>query len=119
MNPMEQDPREDKLPKWAQDQLATLRRKVTDAERRAEEARLASGPEDSDTFLHPHDEIPVRLGRGEPVRFQLGENYFDYLDVRIKRDRRDGPYLELMSGGGVLALRPQVSNVVRVRVDER
>lgn len=111
------DPRETKLPIWAQKELARLRRKVEDAERRATEARLSNGPEDSDTLLDPYDETPIRLPRGTKVRFVLGKSY-DYVDVQILRRREEGPYVELM-GQQQLVIRPQVSNVVRVQIDPR
>lgn len=102
------DPREDKLPRWAQDLLAKLRRERDDAEQRADEARYATDPDGSSAVLHPWADIPVGLGADARVRFKLGPSF--YVDARVNRDRE----LELRACGP-LVLIPQVSNVVRIR----
>lgn len=103
------DPREEKLPKWAREEFARLRRRTADAERDAETARLATDPADSDTLIEPYEPVPVGLGNGTPVRFLLGD---DYVDVRVKRDS-SGTYAEVMAGERV-SVRPQSSNVVQL-----
>lgn len=101
------DPREEKLPRWAQQELDRLRRKVADAERLAEEARLATKPEESDAILYPYDEVPVGLGRAL-VRFLLGGDA--YVDARVVHGS-----LELMTDAPGVLVRPRAANVVLVK----
>ncbi|MEV0267700.1 hypothetical protein AB0H43_02905 [Hamadaea sp. NPDC050747] len=109
---MSYDPREGKLPKWAQDLLADLRRKVEDAETRAEEARYATDPEGSDAVLYPHADVPVGLGDHAQVRFKLGPRKHDYADLRVERGAL------LVSGGQYLSIEPASGNLARVRTRE-
>lgn len=53
------DPREEKLPKWAREEFARLRRRAVDADRDAETARLATDPAQSDTLIEPYKPVPV------------------------------------------------------------
>lgn len=112
---MVRDSREDRLPKWAQAALATSRRLVADAEQRATEARLATGPQDSDTLADPYDDVPLRLGHGAYIRFLLDGD--SYVDARVRQDR-GGAYVDI-SASAQLAVQPQSSNVIRVSVVPR
>ncbi len=103
------DPREEKLPKWAREEFARLRRRAANAEQDAETARLATDPGESDTLIEPFEPVPVGLGNGTPVRFLLGD---DYVDVRVKRESW-GTFAEVMAGERV-SVRPQSSNVVQL-----
>lgn len=103
------DPREEKLPKWAREEFARLRRRTADAERDAEVARLATSASESDTLIEPYEPVPVGLGNGTLVRFLLGD---DHVDVRVKRESW-GTYAEVMAGERV-SVRPQSSNVVQL-----
>lgn len=120
--PIPADEREARLPKWAQDQMNSLRRRIQDAEEALEHDRLASKPEDSDMLLRPHDETPLGLGSGHDahVRAVIDHDrpHDQYVDVRVVRGRGSDDYVELM-GGSTLALEMQSSNVVKVRVQRR
>jgi hypothetical protein len=114
------DAREDRLPKWAQDTIHALRRRVVEEQRRANQSREAGGPEDTDTLLDAWDDVPGRLRKGERVRFLVGDpstvsRRRDWIDVRVSRDGRQ-PRLQLM-GGGSLVVRPSVTNVLEVTVE--
>ena len=61
---MSDDPREERLPKWAQAELATLRMRLEEAR-----AELAKGPDTSDSFADPYGEVPRPLGMDARVEF--------------------------------------------------
>jgi hypothetical protein len=111
------DEREAKLPQWAQHKLATLRRAVAEADSRAEQARMATNPAESDMLIAPFDDIPVGLGRDVEVRAVLDPQRprDRYVDLRVRRDRDQRRYLELVGGSG-LVLRLQSSYVLIVEV---
>jgi hypothetical protein len=69
------DPRLDRLPRWARDRIEALERDLADAR-----ARLAAGPDDSDTFADPYSDASRPLGRGTMVRFG-GPGYENTFDV--------------------------------------
>lgn len=113
------DPREERLPRWARDALARMRRRVEDAERLATEARLATSPCESDTLLDPlkHE---IGLGVGETVRYVLSRDEagpLRYVDVRIARPEWPGERtaVEVMASGP-LRIDPLVSNRIRLEV---
>jgi len=105
------DPREEKLPRWARDELAKARRAARDAERKladhvaaAERSRIWYGSYDNPIY------VPETNGY-QRLHFTLGErDTYDEIQVSIK----DGG-LEVMGGHGIV-LEPQVSNVVHVRL---
>lgn len=105
------DTREARLPVWARRELEHLRQRLREAESSAREARLATGPEDSDVILDPYDTTPIRLGKGTRIRFLLsgGDPLRHYVDVRVSRGELD------VLGGDTLAVIPWASNVVKVR----
>lgn len=61
-----------KLPNWAQDLINTLQNREDAALQTAEQARLATNPDDSDTILYRFRQDPVGLGCGEKIAFLLG-----------------------------------------------
>lgn len=111
------DPREAKLPVWVRTELATLRRRVQNAELELNETRLDTDPANSDTVLDAYSAIPVGLGKGTSVRFRLGnERHSQWADCKVKRDHNGmNPYLQIMAGTGV-TVEPWSSNVIHLRV---
>lgn len=112
------DEREARLPKWAQDELATLRRRLSEAEASAEEALLATSPETSLAVVNPWDKIPIGLGSSPylRVRFFVGpepSQDLDYIDVGLRNGR-----LELM-GQRPFSVLPGSSNRVEVELRGR
>jgi len=97
------DDREARLPVWAQHELTRLRRNNADLK-----ARIALGPEDSDTFAHPTAETPTPLGRGAQVQFGPAEHNF-------KVEYEDGELKIYTSSGRLLTL-PESTNVVTHRI---
>lgn len=110
---MSRDIREDRLPRWAQDLLAKLRQQRDDAETAADEARLATDAAHSDAVLHPYSDIPVGLGRKARVRFLLGPSG-GWVDVQA--DPENGRLI--VSGSGVLAVRPWVTNEIHIEAEK-
>lgn len=100
----------DKLPKYAQHEIARLAMDLEDAR-----AKLAAGPEDSDTFADPYASVPRPLGKGTTIRFGgLGDQSFNVfwkegaLEVTGNRGSKDA-----------MAVLPCVSNSVILRFVDR
>lgn len=113
---MSADPREQRLPVWAQTELTNLRRKLADAEKRAEETRLATNPAESDALLDYYDDIPIGLGKGKSVWFIVGQDQFGrdkHVYCRVERD------LLLVHGSEQINVQPSSGNVVQIEVRNR
>jgi hypothetical protein len=111
------DEREERLPRWAQDKLAALRRVTRATLDELQHDRLASNPAESDMVLRPHDDVPLGLGTGFDARVRAILDHDEpdqWITLSVHPDR-DGTYLELM-GSATLQLTMQSSNVVKVRV---
>ncbi|WP_329793848.1 hypothetical protein V1227_18705 [Lentzea sp. DG1S-22] len=110
------DAREDKLPRWAREKLDRLRdsaqiaaREVEYADRRAEEARLATRPEESDAVLvAASDEVPIGLGKEPRVRFRPNAPDSRYIDVWLEHD------VIWVRGPWELAIHPYSGNVAKL-----
>lgn len=90
-----------KLPKWAQTEIQRLERNLESAN-----ARLNTGPEDSDTFADPYFEESTRpLGRGTMIQF--GEERGRRFRVRIDKDGR----LDVSGDEGLIVI-PRASNSI-------
>lgn len=106
-----------KLPKWAQRRVENLIRRTRDAEKRAEEARLATEPHLSDTLLFPYADIPIGLGKGETVRFITATGEVDrhnkHVDIRVDEWGR-----VVIHGTRTIHIIPQASNAARIEVGD-
>lgn len=110
---MTPDPREDKLPRWAQDQIATLRRAVTSAERGRADAERSTDIENSDAVQTSDHSTWYGLGAGlhGQVRFLLdgpGKVDGSYVDVRVSDGRL------LVHGDDRLMVCPRSSNSIEI-----
>ena len=101
---MSADPREERLPRWAQDELRTLRMRLSEVRGRAERAELAAGViADRMYGIHPADPH-------ETVHFGgIAAATDDSFSVRL--DRKN-PRRLLVHGGTSFAIYPQSSNSV-------
>lgn len=115
------DPREQKLPKWAQDELRRLRM------RNDEYKSMLAPPlaEYTDTFYDPHWNHEDLESEGRPlppgaiVRFKLGDHWEQYIDCKVDRFRPgDAPFLSVRAGRG-LTITPSSSNHVEIRSTTR
>src|ERR1041384_1213990 len=70
-NELTPDPRESKLPAWAQDLLQRERQARKAAQALAESAALATKPDESGAVLDRYDEIPIGLGADPRVAFRV------------------------------------------------
>ena len=103
--------KEARLPKWAQAELADLRRRLDYAEDERDDLREGLyGPEDTDTQADPYGSTPVNLKKGETVSFRLGYGTEDVIHCRVKDN-----LLEVM-GLGLIELQPVAGNVVQIGV---
>ena len=109
------DPREARLPVWAQGLIGRLRREVEDERRRADEARGSGGPEDTDTVIDPYDDVPIRLPKGERVRFLVGRDHYEWIDCQVLHHATLGRVVQVMAGTS-LVVHPSVTNVVYLGV---
>lgn len=114
------DPREDKLPKWAQIELGRLRADLERAEARAQE--MAGGTDAVDVaevVADPHAKAPLVLPRGVTVRFNVRPGEWNgYVDVRLVGDRRGGRWLDVQGADAVAAF-PEASNRLQIAVRDR
>lgn len=102
MNAPTPDPREGKLPRWAQQELDRLRRNLDHAK-----ASRGEGPEGADTFIRDSADGDQPVAKGQTIRFQTGTGIFD------ARPCEHG--LEIRSdslGDRRMVILPQVSNQV-------
>lgn len=126
----EVDPREERLPKWAQNQMQVLRMRLDEARRQIEEFGDPGSPIRLVGVSGGDLRVPNR-----PVMFEVGMAESDRMsydaqqaapgetDVMV-RLRNPGqmhqPYghdvLEVMASNGRLDVEPQAANAIRIRV---
>lgn len=116
------DPREGKLPKWAQQEIARLRdaatsadKRVAAAEERAEEARLKTKPDEVNTLWAPRYNEDIGLGNGERIRFLLGKQSRTWDNVDVKVTSHDPELLEVHAGRSML-VHLNSSNLIYLRL---
>ncbi|MCG8926612.1 hypothetical protein [Lentzea sp. CC55] len=113
---LEPDPREAGLPRWVQNKLERLRdsariaaREVEYADRRAEEARLATLPAESDAILTAaSDEVPIGLGKEPRVKFRPNAPDGKYIEVWLEHD------VVWVRGPWGLVIHPYSGNVAKL-----
>jgi len=103
------------LPKWARDLIASQERRNNELEaslatHRGEKSRVRVDPRGSDSK-------PEYYARDEAqVSFLLGDDWQDFLDVKIQK-RLDGSRELCIRGGHCIAVRPESGNVVTITVE--
>lgn len=105
-----------KLPKWAQRHIEHLERQLIAAEQRIEEGQR--GSDDTDTIVDAYGDHPFRLPKHARVRFILGPDYGDHIEVHTTERRRGQRVVEL-HGGGMLVIRPLSGNLASAELDQR
>lgn len=101
-------PNETSLPKWAQEELRQLRRRLDVATTELELLRRHQlGPEDTDTKVENFGEESINLPKHGTITFSLGS----YKRIRVRVGRDGG--LDVNGDGGLL-LYPAASNAVRI-----
>lgn len=111
------DPREERLPKWAQSELERLRMQLREAERTIRDLR--GDIPDSDTFASVSGVLSedVPLPRGARVSFRIkGDNqHWDTIYAYLTRSRWDGPRL-YVAGTQPIRVHPQSGNSIAVEL---
>ena len=109
MTPTERQARIAKAPKWVQDEIARLNRRLREAE---DVARAVSETGEADAYLDCYGKFPRPVvPPGHRVRFPLdGLGGRRWIDVR-----RLGGAIEIMASSG-LSVRPSSSNVALLEV---
>lgn len=115
--------KEMRLPKWAQERLEYLRRRLREAN---EELRVLR--DHGVDAGRPHVGVGLDTVNSGPkeryplqtqVTFQLGDSFRDVIEVRATGDLKRGEYaLRVQAGVSRIAVEPQAANVVRVRLVE-
>jgi hypothetical protein len=115
-----EDPREVNLPKWVQARLELLRMRLREAATAADEARLATDPDDSDTLLLRYTDGPIGLGRTPRIRFYLegSSRSREFIDVRLRSDRSGGRMQLDVYSHGTLVLLPRAANRVALILED-
>jgi len=93
------------LPKWARQEIDRLERDLA-----YNKAKLAEGPEDSDTFADEYSDAPRPLGRGPTITFKWGGKWGEKIEARL-----DGETL-IVRGGTQIDVHPVAGNVVEIMV---
>lgn len=85
------DPREAKLPAWAQQLLERERRARQEAQALATRAALATSPTESGVILDRFDDIPIGLGKEPRIAFRVPFPGYrpgtSFIEVRLLEDR--------------------------------
>jgi hypothetical protein len=104
------DPREERLPKWAQEELARLRRQVLRERALNDDLRGKVGETNTHVQNYGSDDQP--LPKDARVQFRMGERYDQYVTVNVEGDAL------WLHGGRFLTIHPHVSNAFRVTVGD-
>lgn len=115
-DPMYFQPREGKLPIWAQDTIRHLRLKVEQAEAAAAAAALGTKPEESSVIIEKHDRAAIGLGH-ETITFKLGEHWTRNVQARVENGP-EGKRVVIQGGTGI-TVRPRAANSVEIFADRR
>ncbi|UYL87668.1 hypothetical protein SEA_VRESIDENCE_64 [Arthrobacter phage VResidence] len=111
LTPAEVRKRVEGLPKWAQAEVARLRRQLAEATRELNDHRLrAYGDPMSNTKADPYGDVPLNLKNNESVEFRLGPGHDEVIRVRV----RDG-VLDVNANGGLIVL-PKATNHIDLKV---
>lgn len=106
--------KESRLPKWAQAELADLRRRLDRAEDERDDLRESVfGPSDTDTHADPYGSVPINLPKGGLIQFRIGYGEEDVVRVRTCAEG-----LNINGSVGIVVI-PKASNdvVIGVRRD--
>lgn len=105
------DPREDRLPKWAQDHLNSLRASIRTMQR-----ALEQDVSNSNTFLQgPHEVENEALGNSPRIIFKVprGQAWGDEFNVHV-----EGDTLKVYAATTVV-MKPTSSNCIEIRMEDR
>ncbi|MCX4554179.1 hypothetical protein [Streptomyces sp. NBC_01500] len=104
------DPREVRLPKWAQEELRSLRNKLDREAQHNAALRADVGETNVHVKNYISDDQP--LPKDARVEFKLGDRYDRYIAVHVTGNRL------WLYGGRLLVIHPHVSNAFSVQVED-
>jgi hypothetical protein len=106
------DPRESRLPKWAQEQLSDARRKIRELERMNADLRSDVGDTNTHVLNYGSDDQP--LPNNARVQFAFpGKGWDQHIQVYVEGGRLR------IQGGRTLVIHPAVSNAFWVALGDR
>lgn len=108
-----------KLPKWAQRYIGVQQTYISNLNAHIDE--LSEGPEDSDTFVEHYSSYPNRpLGKAPIIKFQLGgDGNWNNLNARVHEAHDGTKFLNIMSTGSMVSVRPRSGNTFDVYLETR
>jgi hypothetical protein len=109
----EVDPREDKLPRWAQEKMATLRRATLDAVSAYDELR--EGTRRSSFYIWDHDD-QKRFYLPDRASLVFGDGDRSHNLGLYDGGYNGDPGWLRVSGDGEIMVKPQAANVVLIKV---
>lgn len=105
-----------KLPQWARDLIQHQQRLLASARHSAEEARLATNPDESDTLIYRFQQDPIGLGHGTKVAFLLNDTWASASGRSgmgdIQAHVQDGQLL--IHGFDVISVHPKSGNSIAI-----
>ncbi|MCF3174765.1 hypothetical protein IPZ61_15715 [Streptomyces sioyaensis] len=104
------DPRELRLPKWAQEELRHLRHSLAVLQKRTDELRGEVG--ETNVHVQNYTSADQPLPKDARVKYQLGGRFDEYVAVHVEDNRL------WLHGGRFLVIRPHVSNAFYVTVGQ-
>ena len=108
------DPREEKLPLWAKQEMKNLRSDLEHMQTMLDQFR---GEVDTDTFLiDGMKRIPLPKTCG--VEFVFGPEYWNTIRCYIGDNGKSGDKWLDVSGGDCIKIEPRASNVIHVRCEK-
>lgn len=103
--------KEARLPKWAQEELRSLRARLDAAEDERDDLREGVfGPADTDTHADPYGSTPISLPKGEVVQYRIGYGPKDIVRARV---HDEGLYI---NADGPIVVIPEAANTVLIGV---
>ncbi|AUG87312.1 hypothetical protein HOS59_gp48 [Streptomyces phage Rowa] len=105
------DPREERLPKWAQEQLRGLRTQL-ERERKLN-ADLRGEVGETNVYVQNYTSEDQPLPKDARIKYQTGPRFDEYVAVHTEGNRL------WLHGGRFLIIHPHVSNAFYVTVGDR
>lgn len=121
------DPREAKLPAWAQRAMSDMRRVTTDAVAFAQSAQLKTDPNGSSILLDPHSGSDAAIGLDDPA---IGRAWRREVGFRVPAKGYPNGGLICVAllpdmsgievrGDSAITIEPWVTNAIRIKHTER
>lgn len=115
----EPDPREGKLPGWAQVLLARTRLAARNLNDYARAARLETNPDETNTILDQYSPEPVGLPNNADVTFRMPDDpRWQWITASVRSNPGEPVEVEIR-GSAPFTIEAPVSNRLRIRLGDR